>query len=163
MGDSGTGCTEADFEDYAVSLGVSSRRSKRTVDGPRSALLQATRVHEVPAMSGASARIERSLRPVVRQRGRSVDDSEVVEIEFVHDREVFVARVGEQIRQVAEFVGRQSEERRTSRTFTAGVVAIQEGKPEIGVPWQIVTDGKGLAEWHNPVMVQGQPRKVVRA
>lgn len=92
-----------------------------------------------------------------------MDDSEVVEIEFVHDREVFVARVGEQIRQVAEFVGRQSEERRTSRTFTAGVVAIQEGKPEIGVPWQIVTDGKGLAEWHNPVMVQGQPRKVVRA
>lgn len=92
-----------------------------------------------------------------------MDVSEVVEIEFRHDREVFVARVGEQIRQVAEFVGRQSEERRKSRTFTARVVTIQEGKPELGVPWQIVTDGKGLAEWHNPVMVQGEPQRVVRS
>lgn len=92
-----------------------------------------------------------------------MDVSEVVEIEFQHDREVFVARVGEQIRQVAEFVGRQRVERRMSRTFTARVVAIQEGQPEFGVPWQIVTDGKGLAEWHNPVMVQGEPRRVIRS
>jgi len=86
-------------------------------------------------------------------------DSEVVEIEFKHDREIFVARVGEPIRQIAEITGRGKNEKTVPmhRTFAARTVLILEGSP-----WTIVTDGGGQSEWAPQVMVQGSPRRVVR-